>query len=243
MTNASDKEDHKGVQNHDKNEQGSEEQIDSLLKQLGEYEPFNALFLESDEDIAALTRLTEEANTLDLSSLLPDLEMPELLTQLSTTDWEPLSTECSGEELAELLNQITFSDTDWESLSTECSGEELTELLNQVIFNDSNLPQGVALDAKMPTVHPNANPSDIAMWMKSEIDLRNVLYQEWAANRIRHFFGQKFVYRNKNKNLAISREVLAEFLRLTNDYVVWNKSKRFWRIRRSDDPKARSVTS
>jgi len=78
---------------------------------------------------------------------------------------------------------------------------------------------------------------DVANWMLSELEKDQILYQETAVSDIQERFGNSFVYDNPNGNLAISKEVLAEFRELTNDQVVWVRGERCWRFReKHDDP-------
>lgn len=60
------------------------------------------------------------------------------------------------------------------------------------------------------------------------------LAQEEVAQNVADSFGEPWVYYNDGGNLAISREVLAEFRALTPD-VVWDRSARAWRFREVDD--------
>lgn len=62
------------------------------------------------------------------------------------------------------------------------------------------------------------------------------LRQDDAAMYLAQKFGEEFTYFNKNGNLAIKKEVLAEFRELTPDHV-WVKGRRYWRPREgNDDP-------
>ena len=82
-------------------------------------------------------------------------------------------------------------------------------------------------------------PSDVAAWMAEELDRVEYLYQETAVYEIQTRFGDEFVYTNDNGNLAISREVLREFRKLTADTVVWERGERYWRFRESYDSPGR----
>jgi len=77
--------------------------------------------------------------------------------------------------------------------------------------------------------------NDVARWMLSELEKDQILYQETAVSDIQEKFGDSFVYDNPNGNLAISKEVLAEFRELTNDRVVWVRGERYWRFREKHD--------
>jgi hypothetical protein len=61
------------------------------------------------------------------------------------------------------------------------------------------------------------------------------LAQDDAAYSIQTQFGNEFVYYNENGNLAISREVLAAFRKLSAKKVVWERGQRIWRLRQPYD--------
>ena len=77
---------------------------------------------------------------------------------------------------------------------------------------------------------------DAAEWMKSELEKEAILYQETAIYDISGRFGEQFTYINQNGNLAIGRDVLREFRRLTEPQVVWVRAERYWRWREAFDP-------
>lgn len=79
--------------------------------------------------------------------------------------------------------------------------------------------------------------SDVAKWMLDQISQKRELYQNEVVYQIEDKFGSQFVYENRNGNLAINREVLKEFRKLTEKTVVWSRVEFCWRIRGADDPK------
>ena len=78
---------------------------------------------------------------------------------------------------------------------------------------------------------------DVANWMLDKIIKKRELYQNDVVYQIEEKFGSRFVYENRNGNLAINREVLKEFRKLTEKTVVWSRIEFCWRIRGADDPK------
>jgi hypothetical protein len=80
---------------------------------------------------------------------------------------------------------------------------------------------------------------DVANWMLSELENDQILYQENAVGCIQDKFGDSFVYDNQNGNMAISKEVLSEFRKLTKDNVVWFRGERHWRFREEYDEPGR----
>jgi hypothetical protein len=82
-------------------------------------------------------------------------------------------------------------------------------------------------------------PQDGALWMFDELTKRKVLDQENAAWRLTKF-DKSLTYQNDNGNLAISKNVLAAFNKLTTgDDVVWSRSERQWRFRKKNDRQGR----
>ena len=79
----------------------------------------------------------------------------------------------------------------------------------------------------------------VATYMAQQLKKRKELYQEEVVYEIEYQFGSEFVYINENGNLAIDREVLKEFRKLTPN-AVWERGNRLWRIRQNyDDPNSR----
>ena len=60
----------------------------------------------------------------------------------------------------------------------------------------------------------------VADWMLEELKQHGTLFQESAAHKIRDQFGATFVYTNTDGNLAIGKDVLNAFNKLSKD-VVW----------------------
>jgi hypothetical protein len=77
---------------------------------------------------------------------------------------------------------------------------------------------------------------DVAKWMVAKFDIANYLYQEQVVYEIRTLFGEKFVYVNANGNLAIGRDVLKHFKKLSAGKVVWERGDRAWRRLREHEP-------
>ena len=85
-------------------------------------------------------------------------------------------------------------------------------------------------------------PSDVAKWMRDKIIEDKTMFQEQVVYKIRDEFGEEFIYTNDNGNPAISKAVLKEFRKLTENLVVWEKGERCWRLRgEHDTPGKRQV--
>jgi hypothetical protein len=84
-----------------------------------------------------------------------------------------------------------------------------------------------------------ATVSKVARWMVSQLRENTFLYQQEVAYQITDKFGEGFTYYNKNGNLAINSDVLAEFRCLTSNEVVWERGQRCWRMREKHDEPGR----
>jgi len=67
--------------------------------------------------------------------------------------------------------------------------------------------------------------------MLRQLESADVLYQNEVADELYEKFGDRFTYENDRGNLAISRDVLAEFRKLTETTAIWDRSERAWRWR------------
>lgn len=85
-----------------------------------------------------------------------------------------------------------------------------------------------------------ATKREVAQWMVEEVERAGILQQDRAARTIRSHFGDEFVYRNANNNLAINELVLKIFNELTGDRVVWSRSLFHWRKRKETDGPGRA---
>lgn len=84
-------------------------------------------------------------------------------------------------------------------------------------------------------------PREIAEWMVTQIPDAGFLRQARVARMIRTNYGEEFVYKNKNRNLAIRGDVLDEFRALTEGELMWSRSRQAWRRRRDGDPDGRMI--
>jgi len=70
--------------------------------------------------------------------------------------------------------------------------------------------------------------TQVAEWMLEELKRQGKLYRDTLVFEIAEKFGSQFTHENKNGSLALRKEVLAAFGKLTKDSVVWNQAGRFW---------------
>jgi hypothetical protein len=75
--------------------------------------------------------------------------------------------------------------------------------------------------------------------MVDQLDTSHWLYQQDTAAKVQHLFGASFTYFNSNGNLAIGKDVLREFKKLTGNTVVWERGQRAWRRRKEHDQAGR----
>ena len=81
--------------------------------------------------------------------------------------------------------------------------------------------------------------AEIAQWMLDEIMLSQVLEQSTAAMEIHDKFGEEFTPINDSGNMIIRKDVLAAFLKVSRDSVVWDRSELSWRLREPYDEPGR----
>ncbi|GAA1053948.1 DUF6953 family protein [Dietzia natronolimnaea] len=81
-----------------------------------------------------------------------------------------------------------------------------------------------------------AKATEIALWMIDQFKDRQTISQHTMAMGIRKNFGPEWLYRNQNGNPAIDRKVLAEFRKLRDDSIEWDRSTQDWRVKRPKQP-------
>ena len=79
---------------------------------------------------------------------------------------------------------------------------------------------------------------EIAAWMMKCLAEDRFVYQDVIAPEIEKQFGTEYIYYNANGNVAISKNVLRAFEKISPN-VVWNRSERYWRFRESFDAPGR----
>jgi hypothetical protein len=66
--------------------------------------------------------------------------------------------------------------------------------------------------------------------MVDQIKARGFEYQEVLVREVDDHFGSEWVYLNENGNPAISERVLAEFRKLHDRSIEWDRSERAWSV-------------
>lgn len=81
------------------------------------------------------------------------------------------------------------------------------------------------------------NAKEVSQWMRSKLDLEGCLYQDDVVDYLVKFNINSLLRENSDGNLALERQLLNEFRKLTQDEVVWVKPNMYWRFRvREDEP-------
>lgn len=81
-------------------------------------------------------------------------------------------------------------------------------------------------------------PAEAAMWMIDELSAKKYLDQETVVYKLVKI-DPSLTYHNTNGNLAIAKAVLDAFRKAIPDDVVWSRSDRQWRHRKSYDKPGR----
>lgn len=89
------------------------------------------------------------------------------------------------------------------------------------------------------TIDDTPTAATVAEWMVGQLEGAHWLYQETAVYQIRSKFGAQFTYNNASGNLAIGKDVLKVFRKLTEDTVIWERGTRAWRKRVAHDKPSR----
>ena len=114
-----------------------------------------------------------------------------------------------------------------------------TDLLKRASVLDVEVDQASSADAERVALIENATPSDVARWMRDEVNRIGSLRHAEAVAGIEREFRPDFLYINENGNQAIDERVLHEFRELTAGYVIWDKSAFKWRHRQPGDAPGR----
>lgn len=81
----------------------------------------------------------------------------------------------------------------------------------------------------------------VAQWMVKTLREQGEIYQDEVADTLHEKFSEEFVYENENGNWGISKAVLKEFRKLTEGWVKWEPSGRYWRLREKGEGPGRKA--
>ncbi len=88
-------------------------------------------------------------------------------------------------------------------------------------------------------MEPEHAAKQVAKWMLKELKRRGKLRQDIVVFEIAEKFGSQYTCEIKNARLAIRKDVLAAFRKLTKDSVVWVQEDSHWRMREARDSPGR----
>ena len=86
-----------------------------------------------------------------------------------------------------------------------------------------------------------ADAKQTASWMLSQIEKDGSIYQDDVVDYLVKVDAENLLRENAEGNLALGREVLAEFKKITEHSVVWVKPDRYWRYRVAEDEPGREA--
>jgi hypothetical protein len=84
-------------------------------------------------------------------------------------------------------------------------------------------------------------PKDVAGWMLLKITTENCVYQDDVVDYILRAGASELLRENSEGNLVLGKDVLAAFLKISADSVVWVKPDFYWRMRVSEDEPGREA--
>lgn len=84
-------------------------------------------------------------------------------------------------------------------------------------------------------------PSEVAAWMVSQIERDGCIYQDDVVDFLVKSNAEYLTRENSEGNLVVGKEILAAFLVLTKETVVWVKPDRYWRLRVAEDEPGREA--
>jgi hypothetical protein len=86
-----------------------------------------------------------------------------------------------------------------------------------------------------------STPDTIAAWMLSRIEAEGCLYQDDVVDHALRLSGEQWLRENADGNLVVGKEILAAFLAISKETVVWVKPDRYWRWRVAEDEPGREA--
>jgi hypothetical protein len=84
-------------------------------------------------------------------------------------------------------------------------------------------------------------PQEVAQWMLGRIGAEECIYQDDVVDHVLNVYGEQWLRENADGNLVVGKEVLAAFLAISKDAVVWVKPERYWRLRVAEDEPGREA--
>jgi len=81
----------------------------------------------------------------------------------------------------------------------------------------------------------------VANWMLAELEKHGCIYQDDVVDYLVKAKMENLLRENSDGNLAVGREVLEAFRKLTESTVVWVKPDFYWRFRVAEDEPGREA--
>lgn len=81
----------------------------------------------------------------------------------------------------------------------------------------------------------------VASWMVQEVGAHGCLYQDDVVDHLVKMKAEHLARENADGNLAVGKEVLNAFKKLTETTVVWVKPDLYWRLRVAEDEPGREA--
>lgn len=82
---------------------------------------------------------------------------------------------------------------------------------------------------------------EVALWMNDKVMREGCIYQDDVVDHLVKSGADDLLRENADGNLVVGRDVLAAFLKLNAETVVWVKPDRYWRLRCSTDEPGRDA--
>ena len=81
-------------------------------------------------------------------------------------------------------------------------------------------------------------PHEAAAWMRQKVLSEGELYQDAAAVELAEYNDEQLAYYDDYGSLSIGKRVLAEFKKMTPDFV-YSRREKYWRAREPEDEPGR----
>lgn len=84
-------------------------------------------------------------------------------------------------------------------------------------------------------------PNAVAAWMLVQVEREGCIYQDDVVDYLVKAKLEDLLTENADGNQVVGKAVLAAFLKLTANTVVWVKPERYWRWRVAEDEPGREA--
>lgn len=84
-------------------------------------------------------------------------------------------------------------------------------------------------------------PEQVAAWMLDQVGAEGCIYQDDVVDYVLKVHGEQWLRENADGNLVLGKEILAAFVAISKETVVWVKPDRYWRFRVAEDEPGREA--